>query len=105
MNIQQMAAMARRENQVNGLPCGTYEYKDPMKIENRYENETGAIVEQYGSVANWRLWDPYVFAEINTGEPLYDRDIAKLTGVPLTESPERAIGLIDQSYILVKKRW
>jgi len=104
-SIQSLAAQARRECDVNGLPCGDYVYSDPMKIENRYQSEAGAIAEKYGSVANWRLWDPYTFTEINTGKYLFDTDIRDLTGVSLKDNPEKAIALIDQSKILVKKRW
>jgi hypothetical protein len=103
--IQAMAARARRECDTNGLPAGEYTYSDPLKIENRYQSEAGAIAEKYGSVANWRLWDPYTFIEINTGKYLFDTDIRELTGVSLKDNPEKAIALIDQSKILVKKRW
>ena len=104
-SIQAMAARARRECDTNGLPAGEYTYSDPLKIENRYQSEADGIREQYGSIANWREWDRLAFAEINTGKTLFCSDIRALTGIPLTESPSKAIEALDQSKYLVKVRW
>ena len=104
-SIQSLAAQAGREARANGLPCGKYVYTDPLKIENRYQSEAGAIAEKYGSVANWREWDKLAFAEINTGKTLFDTDIRALTGVSLKESPSKAIAALDQSKILVRVLW
>ena len=101
-SIQSLAAQARREALSTGLPCGDYVYSDPLKVK---ENESGAISEQYGSIANWREWDRLSFAEINTGKTLFDSDIRELTGVPLTEAPSKAIAALDQSKYLVRIRW
>lgn len=102
-SIQSIVAQASRENKANGLPCGEYTYSDPLKIENRYQSEADAIREQYGTIANWREWDRLSFVEINTGKRLFDRNIRNITGVPLTESPVKAIEALDQSRILVTK--
>lgn len=100
--IQNMAARARRECDINGLPAGEYIYSDPLKAK---ENESGAISEQYGSIANWREWDRLEFSEANTGKTLFHSDIRALTGVLLTESPSKAIEALDQSKYLIRVRW
>ena len=36
MTIQQLAAMHARQNAVNGLPCGDYEYRDICEDQAKY---------------------------------------------------------------------
>ena len=77
--IQSMAARARRECDTNGLPAGEYNYSDPLKIENRYQSEGGAIREQYGTIANWNAWECVTVRERATGRRVFDNEVAKIT--------------------------
>lgn len=96
-SIQSILAGARLENEFNGLPCGDYVYSDPMKIENRYESEGGAIREQYGTTANWRAWCDYHIEMRNTKEWIFHNDIARITGHSLKESPQDVLPLLDSA--------
>jgi hypothetical protein len=100
--IQSLAAQARREALSAGLPAGDYVYQDPMKIENRYESEAGAIREQYGSVANWRAWEPVHIVERATGRRVFDNEVAKITGMTLHATPAEVLAVLDQLTYEVK---
>ena len=94
-SIQSILAGARLENEHNGLPCGEYTYKDPLKIENRYDDETGAIREQYGSVANWRAWEPVHITERVTGRRVFNSEAAKLAGMTLHATPAQVLATLS----------
>ena len=101
-SIQSLAAQARREALSAGLPCGDYVYQDPLKIENRYQSEAGAIREQYGSVANWRAWEPVHITERATGLRVFNSEAAKLAGMTLHATPAQVLAILDQSIYEVK---
>ena len=94
--IQQLAAQARHQNDVNGLPCGEYVYTDPMRIENRYQSEGSVILNKYGSVTNWNAWELVHVTERSTGRKVFDNEIASITGWPLTYAPFAVLQLLDQ---------
>ena len=98
-SIQSIAAQAGREARANGLPCGEYIYTDPLKTKH---NESGAIAEQYGSIANWRLWDDVLVKERATGRTVHDNEIAKITGMKLHAAPAEVLANLDQSIYEVK---
>ena len=100
--IQAMAARARRECDINGLPAGNYVYSDPLKIENRYQSEGGAIREQYGSIANWNAWERVDVRERATGRTIFDNEVAKITGITLHATPAEVLAVLDQSIYEVK---
>lgn len=54
ITIQQMAAQAARENRVNGLPCGGYQYRDQAYIDPDLKAAEAAfykrIIAEYGSI-------------------------------------------------------
>jgi hypothetical protein len=102
--IQTMAARARRECDINGLPAGDYVYQDPLKIENRYQSEGGAIREQYGTIANWRAWEPVHIVERATGRTVFDSEAAKITGMTLHATPAEVLAVLDQSIYEVKEK-
>jgi hypothetical protein len=97
-----MAARARRECDINGLPAGNYVYSDPLKIENRYQSEGGAIREQYGSIANWNAWERVDVRERATGRTIFDNEVAKITGMTLHATPAEVLAVLDQSTYEVK---
>ena len=100
--IQAMAARARRECDTNGLPAGDYVYQDPLKIENRYQSEGGAIREQYGTIANWNTWERVQVKERATGRTVFDNEVAKITGMTLHATPAEVLAVLDQSIYEVK---
>jgi len=100
--IQAMAARARRECDTNGLPAGEHIYSDPLKIENRYQSEGDAICEQYGTIANWNAWERVHVTERATGRRVFDNEVRKITGWPLTYAPFVVTELLDQSIYEVK---
>lgn len=95
--IQSMAARARRECDTSGLPAGEYTYSDPLKIENRYQSEASDICDQYGTIANWNAWERVKVRERATGRTVFDSEVKKITGWPLTYAPAAVIELLDQS--------
>ena len=97
--IQAMAARARREALSTGLPAGGFTYSDPLKAK---DNESGAIAEQYGSIANWRAWDDVIVIERATGRRLFDREAAKLAGMTLHATPAQVLAVLDQLTYEVK---
>jgi hypothetical protein len=101
-SIQSLAAQSRREALSAGLPCGEYTYSDPMKIENRYQSEGGAIHEQYGTIANWRAWEPVHIVERATGRTVFDSEAAKITGMTLHATPAQVLAVLNQSIYEVK---
>jgi len=101
-SIQSIAAQARREALSAGLPCGQYTYSDPLKIENRYQSEGGAIREQYGSIANWNAWERVDVRERATGRTVFDNEVAKITGMTLHATPAEVLAVLDQSIYEVK---
>jgi len=100
--IQSLAAQARRECDINGLPAGGYVYQDPLKIENRYQSEGGAIREQYGTIANWNAWERVHVRERATGRTVFDNEVAKITGITLHATPAEVLAVLDQSIYEVK---
>jgi len=105
-SIQSLAAQARRECDINGLPAGDYVYQDPLKIENRYQSESGAICEQYGSIANWRAWEPVHIIERATGRRIFDNEVVKITGMTLHATPAQVLAILNQStYEIKAKTW
>lgn len=54
LSIQQKAAQAARENRVNGLPCGEYQYRDVPYIDPNLRAAEAAfykrIIAEYGSI-------------------------------------------------------
>jgi hypothetical protein len=98
-SIQSLAAQARRENDTNGLPAGGFTYSDPLKAK---DNESGAIVEQYGTIANWRAWDDVIVKERATGRRVFDNEIARITGKSLHVTPAEALAALNQSTYEVK---
>ena len=98
-SIQSIAAQAGREARANGLPCGEYIYTDPLKTKN---NESGAIAEQYGSIANWRLWDDVTVTERATGRRVFDSEVARLAGMTLHAAPAEVLATLDPSIYEVK---
>ena len=101
-SIQALAAQARREALSAGLPCGEHTYSDPMKIENRYQSEGGAIREQYGTIANWRAWECVHVTERATGRTIFDNELARITGMTLHATPAQVLAVLDQSIYEVK---
>ena len=101
-SIQSLAAQSRRECDANGLPAGEYTYFDPLKIENRYQSEGGAIREQYGTIANWRAWEPVHVTERATGRRVFDNEVARITGMTLHATPVEVLAVLDQSTYEVK---
>ena len=100
--IQQLAAQARRQNDVNGLPCGDYVYSDPMHINNRYQSEGDVIRAKYGTISNWNAWEMVCVTERATGRRVFDNEIRQITGWPLTYAPFAVLQLLDQSIYEVK---
>jgi hypothetical protein len=100
--IQQLAAQARRQNDVNGLPCGEYVYSDPMHISNRYQSEGDVIRAKYGTISNWNAWEMVRVTERATGRRVFDNEVARITGWPLTYAPFAVLQLLDQSTYEVK---
>lgn len=101
-SIQSLLAGARLENEINGLPCGEYTYSDPMKIENRYQGEGGAIREKYGTIANWREWEKVKVIERASGRTVFDNELATITGIKLHATPAQLLAVLDQSIYEVK---
>lgn len=101
-SIQSMAAMAGREARANGLPCGDYVYSDPMSIANRYQSEGDVIRAKYGTTDNWYAWEMVRVTERATGRRVFDNEISKITGWPLTYAPFAIVELLDQSIYEVK---
>ena len=100
--IQQLAAQARRQNDINGLPCGDYVYSDPMHISNRYQSEGDVIRAKYGTVDNWYAWEMVRVTERATGRRVFDNEIASITGRELTATPAEVLAVLDQSTYEVK---
>jgi hypothetical protein len=100
--IQSMAAQARRQNDVNGLPCGDYVYSDPMHITNRYQSEGDVIRAKYGTTDNWNAWEMVRVTERATGRRVFDNEIAGITGRELTATPAEVLAALDQSIYDVK---
>ena len=98
-SIQSLAAQSRREALSRGLPCGEYTYTDPLKTK---DNEGGAIREQYGTIANWRAWEPVHVIERATGRRVFDNELARITGMTLHATPAQALAALDQSTYEVK---
>jgi hypothetical protein len=98
-SIQSLAAQAGREARANGLPCGGYTYADPLKAK---DNESGAIAEKFGTIANWRLWDEVLVKERATGRTVHDNEIAKITGMKLHAAPAEVLATLDPSIYEVK---
>ena len=101
-SIQALAAQAERETRANGLPAGEYIYSDPLKIENRYQSEGGAIREQYGTIANWNSWECVHVTERATGRTVFDNEVAKITGMTLHATPAEVLAVLNQSTYEVK---
>ena len=101
-SIQSMAAMAGREARANGLPCGDYVYSDPMSIANRYQSEADVIRAKYGTTDNWYAWEMVRVTERATGRRVFDNEVARITGWPLTYAPFAITQLLDQSIYEVK---
>jgi len=101
-SIQALAAQAERETRTNGLPAGEYIYSDPLKIENRYQSEGGAIREQYGTIANWNAWECVHVTERATGRRVFDNEVAKITGMTLHATPAEVLAGLNQSTYEVK---
>jgi hypothetical protein len=100
--IQQLAAQARRQNDLNGLPCGEYVYSDPMHISNRYQSEGDVIRAKYGTISNWNAWEMVRVTERATGRRVFDNEIAGITGKELTAAPADVLAVLDQSIYEVK---
>lgn len=100
--IQQLAAQARRQNDLNGLPCGDYVYRDPMHISNRYQSEGDVIRAKYGTTDNWYAWEMVRVTERATGRRVFDNEVAKITGLELTAAPADVLAVLDQSTYEVK---
>jgi hypothetical protein len=100
--IQQLAAQARRQNDLNGLPCGEYVYSDPMRIENRYQSEGDVIRNKYGTISNWNAWELVRVTERATGRRVFDNEVASITGLELTATPADVLAVLDQSIYEVK---
>jgi hypothetical protein len=100
--IQQLAAQARRQNDINGLPCGDYVYSDPMHISNRYQSEGDVIRAKYGTISNWNAWEMVCVTERATGRRVFDNEIASITGRELTATPAEVLAVLDQSIYEVK---
>jgi len=98
-SIQSLAAQAGREARANGLLCGEYIYTDPLKAK---DNESGAIAEKFGTIANWRLWDDVLVKERATGRTVHDNEIARLTGMTLQAAPAEVLANLDQLIYEVK---
>ena len=98
-SIQSLAAQARREALSAGLPCGEYTYSDPLKAK---ENESGSIRDQYGSIANWRAWEPVHIVERATGRRVFDNEAARITGMTLHATPAQVLAVLDQLTYEVK---
>lgn len=101
-SIQSMAAQARRQNDINGLPCGDYVYNDPMHITNRYQSESDVILAKFGTVDNWYAWDMVRVIERATGRRVFDNEVASITGRELTATPAEVLAVLDQSTYEVK---
>jgi hypothetical protein len=101
-SIQSMAAQARRQNDVNGLPCGDYVYTDPMRIENRYQSEGDVIRSKFGTIENWNAWELVHVIERATGRRVFDNEISSITGKELTITPSEVLATLDQSIYEVK---
>jgi hypothetical protein len=97
-----MAAQARRQNDLNGLPCGDYVYSDPMHITNRYQSEGDVIRAKYGTVDNWYAWEMVSVTERATGRRVFHNEIASITGLELTAAPAEVLAVLDQSTYEVK---
>jgi hypothetical protein len=109
-SIQSILAQSQRNNEINGakgLPCGDYVYSDPMKIENRYESEAGGIRDDYGSIANWRLWERLVIEERETKRTVFPNELVEIIGRKLTASPEELLPLLDNSIyeVMTRSEW
>jgi hypothetical protein len=101
-SIQSLANQAGREARANGLPCGEHVYSDPLKIENRYQSEAGAICEQYGTIANWNAWERVHVRERATGRRVFDNEVAKITGMELHATPAQVLAALDPLFYEVK---
>jgi hypothetical protein len=101
-SIQSMAAQARHQNDVNGLPCGDYVYTDPMRIENRYQSEGDVIRSKFGTIENWNAWELVHVIERNTGRRVFDNEIASITGLELTAPPAKVLAALNQFIYEVK---
>ena len=101
-SMQSLAAQSRREALSAGLPCGEYTYSDPLKIENRYQSEGGAIREQYGTIANWNAWERVHVTERATGRTVFDNEVARITGMTLHATPAQVLAVLDQLTYEVK---
>jgi hypothetical protein len=100
--IQQLAAQARRQNDLNGLPCGDYVYSDPLHITNRYQSEGDVIRAKYGTISNWNAWEMVHVTERATGRRVFDNEVAAITGKQLTATPADVLAVLDQSIYEVK---
>jgi len=101
-SLQGLAAQYRREALSAGLPCGDHAQIDPLKIENRYQSEGGAIREQYGTIANWNAWERAHVTERATGRTVFDNEIARITGMTLHAAPAQVLAVLNQSIYEVK---
>jgi hypothetical protein len=100
--IQQLAAQARRQNDVNGLPCGDYVYSDPMHITNRYQSEGDVIRAKYGTISNWNAWEMICVTERATGRRVFDNEIAGITSKELTAAPAAVLAFLNLALYEVK---
>lgn len=101
-SIQSIAAMAGREARANGLPCGDYVYRDPLRIENRYQSEGDIIRAKYGTTLNWNAWEMVRVIERVTGRRVFDNEIASITGRDLTAAPAAVLAFLNPSLYEVK---
>lgn len=68
MNLQSKINAIQEARRVGGnsLPCSTEGITRDYDLENQRRqsacDETQAIIEKYGSIANWRAWEKEYFA-------------------------------------------
>lgn len=68
MNLQSKINAIQEARRVGGnsLPCSAEGVTRDYDLENQRRtsacDETQAIIEQYGSIANWRAWEKEFFA-------------------------------------------
>ena len=87
-------------NYINRLMNGISPAHDmPLKAR---DNESGAIVEQYGTIANWRAWDDVKVIERATGRRVFDNEVARITGKSLHVTPAEVLAVLNQSTYEVK---
>lgn len=101
-SIQSIAAMAGREARANGLPCGEHVYRDPLRIENRYQSEGDIIRAKYGTTLNWNAWEMVRVIERATGRRVFDNEIASITGHDLIQTPAEVLAVLNPSLYEVK---